>query len=370
MEKQISLFGVELKEKVTITDSVEIHKSDAEAIKNWIDKAREDDKKAKEEWEKKKQKPVKKKGNGESLEELEAELQKSKARLIELENQDESQMNEALKYCAGKETNMPLVRNHIEFYEEKIAKLKGEKYLSRKRKEEIEEMKANGFDEKGYFINDYKVTAWTHYEKQEFFMKEVGGVVRYSTDDFGLTWGVILHDEQGKHTHTWMITKDLADYLKTTLKMVAEKSDENMPSWRVEGMIERVSRELGFREELSTNRVCPNCSGKLVQLKEKDSEHFAICDKCGNGYNLHYEPIKIYYENNENKKEAVQDTKTKGLEEYVEKPKSEPKTAEKPEIKPVELDMESQIKIKSDELKELLKKKYGFEVSIRVTKKE
>lgn len=41
---------------------------------------------------------------------------------------------------------------------------------------------------------------------------------------------------------------------------------------------------------------CLNCNGTLKPLEKEDSKHFAICDMCGNGYNINYNPPKIYYE--------------------------------------------------------------------------
>ena len=52
------------------------------------------------------------------------------------------------------------------------------------------------------------------------------------------------------------------------------------------------SQNVLFAEE---SLVCPDCKGRLVPLKAKDSEHFAICDMCGNGYNTNYSPPAIYY---------------------------------------------------------------------------
>jgi len=42
--------------------------------------------------------------------------------------------------------------------------------------------------------------------------------------------------------------------------------------------------------------TCPNCQGELIPLKDKDSSFFAICNKCGKGYNTNYSPPALYYE--------------------------------------------------------------------------
>lgn len=59
----------------------------------------------------------------EDIKKLYDDLEDSKKRLKELEEQDETGWEEFKISVSGKEVNMPLVRNHISYYGEKIKKL-------------------------------------------------------------------------------------------------------------------------------------------------------------------------------------------------------------------------------------------------------
>ncbi len=66
----------------------------------------------------------------ELIQELENQIRKSEDRLKELESQDEADWTECKKMYAGKDVNIPLVKNHIIYYKEQIEKEKKQSLLA------------------------------------------------------------------------------------------------------------------------------------------------------------------------------------------------------------------------------------------------
>jgi len=82
----------------------------------------------------------------------------------------------------------------------------------------------------------------------------------------------------------------------------------------IEDSGKKSSGGISHREEPREKTIpkCPDCKGNLIPLKAKDSKHFALCDSCGNGYNLNYNPPTLYYTNKKAKEQSV---KVKTLKE-------------------------------------------------------
>jgi len=65
---------------------------------------------------------------------LKEQIKERKERLKELEEQDESDFDETDKWIKGREGNIPLVKNHIQFYTDRLKELENKglsKWLQR-----------------------------------------------------------------------------------------------------------------------------------------------------------------------------------------------------------------------------------------------
>jgi len=117
-------------------------------------------------------------------------------------------------------------------------KPKTEEDLKKEWEEEIKKMRKAGFTSLGFYLKNNKLYFWTHCEKQECFFKEIEGIVQYSDKPYGLVYGLVLYDEYGQHTHTWMITKDFGDWLIKELNMKKEKDYWKNPNFVMGNPIE------------------------------------------------------------------------------------------------------------------------------------
>jgi hypothetical protein len=78
---------------------------------------------------KKKRRKTQEEKNEENPEHLKREIEKEKSELKRLEEQDESNFTDFQKQIQGKDANIPLVKNHISYYEKKL-KEQGEKSIT------------------------------------------------------------------------------------------------------------------------------------------------------------------------------------------------------------------------------------------------
>jgi hypothetical protein len=116
--------------------------------------------------------------------------------------------------------------------------------------EEEKKMISKGFSSTGFFLKNNRLSFWSHYEEKECAFSEIESVLQYSNKSYGLTHGIILYDEYGQHTHTWMITKDFADFLIKDLKMtLIPKNSLDMPHWKNPSFIMGKSEELEIKKK-------------------------------------------------------------------------------------------------------------------------
>lgn len=126
---------------------------------------------------------------------------------------------------------------------------------NRKDREKMDSIK--GLEGDGYFFNDFErgrlYTFWTHMDKSDTsYIDLIECVLWY---DGYLPYGVVLYDEEGEHTDTYMITKEFGEHLIKTYFM--KEVDGGIKKWlnpkfkkkekfeknKIESKIEKMSEE-------------------------------------------------------------------------------------------------------------------------------
>jgi hypothetical protein len=186
---------------------------------------------------------------------FEGEIKKEQDRLAELEKQDETGWDDFELSIKGKKINMGLVKNHIIYYQRKIAERKGVPYVPDERYESDndKEDRAERIKEvnlQGYIQNGDNYIYWTHYGKKENNISQIESVLEY---DKNRSYGVIVYDiEKNEYSNTWIITNDFAKHLLKTYLMEKVPEKTSIPSWAN-------PKFAGTRKEFETIEVTEKC---------------------------------------------------------------------------------------------------------------